>query len=355
MQTCLHFMNQHFDNTARLYDVVIIRSLAIIMVVAFHAYYMMMVSGHFPESAQSYHDMYFCINNLILQFRMPLFIFISGYLFSHLENDRGKYATFKMLITNKFKRLIIPFFVFTTIFMLSINDFSWDPYYRWGYQHLWFIPMLFWCFIFTRLLSFLSFSKKLWWKCVLLIVFFCLNIMPVELDRWFGLSNFIKWYFWFYFGYQLYLNRNMLYDIINRHKTIISIILATAFCAGCWVKCSLFEDNSTLTWYTEAANASIVILIWYWTNKLLFSGLMGGVVMTRLEWLNRHSYGIYVFHNWLQPFMISSTATALFGLDVLAQKHIIIFPAVFFISSFLLSLGLTWLLLKTRVGRFLIG
>lgn len=73
------------------------------------------------------------------------------------------------------------------------------------------------------------------------------------------------------------------------------------------------------------------------------------------NWLNRHCYGIYVFHNWLQPFMISSTATALLGLDILAIDHPILFPLLFFVGSFMLSLGITWVLLKTKTGRFLIG
>ncbi len=168
----------YFSKTDRLNDVVIIRSLAIIMVVAFHAYYMMFVPAHFPKTMGMYHDMYYTINCIILQFRMPLFILISGYLFSHLENDRGKYATFKDLLKNKFKHLVIPFFVFATMFMLTTNDFSWEPYYSWGYSHLWFITMLFWCFIFTRLLSFLPFSKKYWFKAFVLVVFFMLNLWP---------------------------------------------------------------------------------------------------------------------------------------------------------------------------------
>lgn len=73
------------------------------------------------------------------------------------------------------------------------------------------------------------------------------------------------------------------------------------------------------------------------------------------EKLNKYSYGIFVFHNWLQPFMISSTAIGLFGLDALAMDYPVLFPLAFSISSFVLSLGVTWMLLKTKVGRFLIG
>lgn len=53
--------------------------------------------------------------------------------------------------------------------------------------------------------------------------------------------------------------------------------------------------------------------------------------------------------------MISTTAIALFHLDVLAMEYPILFPLAFFVSSFIISLALSWLLLKTRVGKFLIG
>jgi len=336
---------------------VIIRSFAIILVVAFHAYYMMMVEGHFPASKEMYRSLYYNINCLILQFRMPLFLFISGYLFSHLENERGKYKTFKDLIHNKFKRLILPFFVFVTIFMVSINDFSWKPYYSWGYQHLWFIPMLFWCFIFTRIQSFLPFSKTMLWKTIVFISFFILtlNIIPRISIPLLAIPNFLKWYFWFYLGYHIYLTRDRFYGFILSHKVSVSIFLLTIFIIGSWAKCTYIINDSVRTWYTEIANLAIVILFWFWTNLIIINNLIGEKKIKFFNWLNKHSYGIYVFHNWLQPFIISSTAIGLFGLDVLAMQHPFLFPLLFFIISFLLSLALTWCLLKTRIGRFLIG
>lgn len=266
----------YFSKSDRLNDVVIIRSLAIIMVVAFHAYYMMMVEGHFPKSAQMYHDMYFNINCLILQFRMPLFIVISGYLFSHLENDKGKYKTLKDLFFNKFKRLMIPFYIFATIFMVSINDFKVEAYYKGGYQHLWFITMLFWCFIVTRLQSFLRFSNTIWFKIVFLVILFWISVFAPPMEPFLGIQFLRKWYFWFYFGYQIYLSRDKLYYFIDQHKYIYSVIFILLFGIGSWMKCIIFKDNSIYTWHTELANISIVILFWYWINYLLLNGFVGG-------------------------------------------------------------------------------
>ena len=48
----------------KLYDVVIIRSLAIIMVVAFHSYGMMYAESHFPKSNTMYYDLYYNINQI---------------------------------------------------------------------------------------------------------------------------------------------------------------------------------------------------------------------------------------------------------------------------------------------------
>ena len=71
-----------------LYDVIIIRSFAIIMVVAFHAYGMM-YADHFPELKDIYNQIYFIWNQCIfINVAMPMFVFVSGYLFAFLWRKR---------------------------------------------------------------------------------------------------------------------------------------------------------------------------------------------------------------------------------------------------------------------------
>lgn len=191
---------------------------------------------------------------------------------------------------------------------------------------------------------------------MVLAIFLCFDIVHEIPVPFLAISNFVCSYFWFYFGYQLYLSRDRIYHIINSHKYLFSTGLLLIFIACTWAKCIYIEDNGIRTWYTELANVAIVMLFWYWVNLLIISAKSnGGGYLQKFNYLNRHAYGIYVFHNWIQPFMISSTAIGLFGLDVLAMKYPILFPLLFFISSFIISFGLTWILLKTRFGRFLIG
>ena len=50
-----------------------------------------------------------------------------------------------------------------------------------------------------------------------------------------------------------------------------------------------------------------------------------------------------------------SMANILFPLDYWAIEHTTLFPLIFSLMAFIISWGLTWLLLKTRFGKFLIG
>ena len=95
----------------RLYDIIIIRCVAIIMVVAFHAYGMMYAATHFPALKEVYYRMYFILNQCVfINIAMPMFVFVSGYLFSFLWR-KGKYQDFGNLVKNKAKRILLPYFI----------------------------------------------------------------------------------------------------------------------------------------------------------------------------------------------------------------------------------------------------
>ena len=336
----------------KLYDVVIIRSFAIIMVVAFHAYGMM-YADHFPETKDIYYHLYYNVNQLILKFRMPLFIFISGFLFSYLEKERGKYPTFWALLKNKFKRLIIPFWIFCFIFMITTNSFSIDHLWIGSWGHLWFITMLFWCFMFTRLQSFLPFSKTLSWKVLLLIIsFFLMQTKPL-LPSIVGLQFLTPWFFGFYLGWIVSPNRNLVYKMLS-NKVLLILLIAIYIYGVSYTVMYIKTDNVRTIW-SESANVAMVFLIWYFVNFFIRKYSTKWAESKIFNELNKCSYGIFVLHNWIQPYMISSTAQRLFPLERWAAEHTILFPFCFFATSFCISFVITKALLRTKVGRFLIG
>ncbi len=72
-------------------------------------------------------------------------------------------------------------------------------------------------------------------------------------------------------------------------------------------------------------------------------------------WLSKYSFGLYIFHCWVGPYLISGTAKRLFSLEKLAADHVVLFPLLLTLTIIAISWVLTWALLKTRVGRVLLG
>lgn len=342
----------------KLYDVVVIRSIAIVMVVAFHAYGMTYWDEHFPDMAEKYKNLYYVINHCILNFRMPLFVFISGLLFSFLEREKGKYPTFTALFKNKFRRLIVPYLIFTTIYMLTTDiGFNLKILLSGWLAHLWFIVTLFWCFISTRLFCLIPYSHTVPFKAILLAIGFALMFLDQPTIAFMGIQALPKWFFWFYLGYVISPYRDRLFNYINRRK-ILLLILLTMYSLGLACTITFMDSKEEGGGFAYLAQVSIVLSIWYTTNWAIKNSFWG-----RGKWyenaifkeLNKTSYGIYVLHCWLLTLIVSPTAIQILHLDELAANHLFLFPFLLFLTTLTVSYLGAKILLKTKIGRFLIG
>ena len=94
---------------------------------------------------------------------------------------------------------------------------------------------------------------------------------------------------------------------------------------------------------------------WYSVNWLLERFGAGFAQSKLFSELTMCSYGIYVFHNMIEPIMISRTAQQLLPLEQWAADHIILFPLVFSLLALLFSYIVTRIFLMTRIGKFLVG
>lgn len=338
----------------KLYDVVVIRSIAIVMVVAFHAYGMTYWDGHFPDMAERYKDLYYAINHFVLNFRMPLFVFISGLLFSFLEREKGKYPTFGALLKNKTKRLIIPYLIFATIYMLTTGmGFSLKILLSGWLAHLWFIATLFWCFISTRLFCLIPYSHTVTFKAILLAMSFVLLFFDLPIIGFMGIQALPEWFFWFYLGYVISPNRDRLYNYLDRRKAWLFIFLAIYSLELVYTITSV-ESEEERSGFAYFAQVSIVLSIWYITNRVIRNSSKEWYKHAIFKELNKTSYGIYVLHYWILVLIVSPTAKQILHLNDLAN-HLFLFP--FFL--FLVTLAASYLgakaLLRTRAGRLLIG
>lgn len=143
---------------SHLFEIDRLRAIAIIGLVILHAFTMW--AGNWPmaigvEPNEIWRWVAIIANSMVL----PLFTFISGYLWG-MQKTKG-YIPFKILCRKKFHRLLLPSLVFGTIYYILFIDFT--PTVGGfchtiasiilGVGHLWYLPVLFSCFLISRLVG----------------------------------------------------------------------------------------------------------------------------------------------------------------------------------------------------------
>lgn len=328
------------------YDIALLRVLCIVVVVFFHGYGMMYANHFSTNVAELYRQQYELINQSgLINLAMPTFVFISGFLFGR-QLKRKPFSLVKV-VKDKFIRLMVPFFVFSIFFMLTTNSLSWEPFYRWTYWHLWFLPMLFWCFVVTYLIHPLIINSKSWVAVLTLLMLFAISLVGKVVPMIVGIHNVHLWICWFALGTWFCCHECLMAKGFVKKLVIICgggiYVLISCFAPWEYGSNSLMGIIATLGGIFALWSMSSMIK---WHNTLLMKFIIA---------LSEASFGIYIFHNWMEMFMISRTAQQLLPLRQWAIEHTTLFPLIFSLIAFIISWGLTWLLLKTRLGKSLIG
>lgn len=125
-------------------SIVVMRVMAMLMIIVYHSFC-------FYTHEWSMGGIYVPIWDKVASFfdavDLPMFIFISGYLFGYLFINKGKYRDRRSFILSKAKRLIVPY-IFWGLFLI----FFMPELHKWrslltGISHLWFLLVLFEIFI----------------------------------------------------------------------------------------------------------------------------------------------------------------------------------------------------------------
>lgn len=109
------------NNKQLLYEVVVIRLFLIVMLVFYHAF-AIFSGGWAPIEDYPEIPVYDLMDKLSYACLLETFVFISGYILGYQVRQRGaeKVLKAKNIFVKKFKRLIIPSIIFSTIY-LSID------------------------------------------------------------------------------------------------------------------------------------------------------------------------------------------------------------------------------------------
>ena len=320
-----------------------IRTIAILSIVVWHCficpYYVWGVveveSSNWPLIYYSY---YLVSAFLFPGTVMPLFTFISGYVFCYLI-QQGKYSDFKTFLLNKLNRLLIPFLVIGSLVSLTSYDRSiYDVLYGGG-SHLWFCAMLFWCLIFTWLLIKVKVPQYILYIIVVLSGFFCYMGLDFKLPL--GIHASILYVGYFIAGYLLYEKR---YIIDTLKDYMIWLVLFYLFVVVCMMIGEYLRIQPLFSVASIIRNHiySILLLSFFYKKQV-----RNQIVYERIRTFCKYGFGIYVFHEWIAWNFCHFPIV----MDFMKQ-HFLIFPVLNTIWILFASYFLTSVSLKTRIGRY---
>jgi peptidoglycan/LPS O-acetylase OafA/YrhL len=340
----------------QLNDVVILRAFAIITVVVYHSYGIYCKGECVLDITTEYGGLYkqFLLN--FFAFRMPLFVFVSGYLFAHLYWNKGKYKKMFPFIKNKSKRLLLPYSIFSILLGITLwgtQKFTLITFLS-GHNHLWFLLMLFFCFVAGRVWIFLyeKFPNK-YFLVVSFIISVLISYHPIKRFLWiFGIVYAEGFFFWFLLGMLVLMYRNDVLKLLNKKITIAALFvcyLVSCFFVGNWT----LVHPISIPFFAWLSRFSAIFLAYYVANTLLDRKIIS--VSPFLESFNKCSYGIYIFHYWIILLVYLHKNTMQVKLVYLAITYPVIYPIIASLSCLLISYFFAKNVLKTKVGRFLIG
>lgn len=132
-------------------DIVLLRLLLIFLLIWNHAF--APYSGHWsPISNMENITAYKWLVLIVYPMRIQALIFISGYLLGYTSLRKTDCLHFKNCVIKKIKRLILPSIIFSILYCIIFYDIN-HPINEIAYSiingagHMWFLPMLFWCFV----------------------------------------------------------------------------------------------------------------------------------------------------------------------------------------------------------------
>lgn len=265
-----------------------IKVYTILLVVLGHVLRMYTPDGAFPNQGTWLTDK---LCSIIYSFHMPLFMLLSGCVYG-ICKAKGKYSTWKLLLTHKTKRILYPYWTFG-IFVLApcmvFTELS-DNYIEYcikdimggvNVRHLWYLLSLFEIFIIVHLIrNFLNSKDK--YKVIISTLVFALIYRYSTDFNYLQLKMTISYLPYFVIGY--YIGIGSLH--IKFSTTYVLVMFVVGFIT--WViKYRLPESTIFVTDYIVAI--SLIIVVFHLSQYLPHSGFVYNILL-------KNAMGIYLWY-----------------------------------------------------------
>lgn len=233
------------------------------------------------------------LTNFIYSFHMPLFIAISGMVYSFCIDDLNKYHDTVLFIKNKIIRLLLPYIFFGLFYVAPIMvlyNFTSDSYIKYCFngillvnnsRHLWYLVVLFEIFLISILLKNIIIKKSKYTNIIIFLVLIISSFLAFKLPGIFQINNLCYYSLFFYLG--ILFNRYYEYFCkINKNVYFIIFMLL--------INIFLFKYSNWIINIIKALTGglSIIGITFYIPEKIMKYDLV--------KKFNNNGFGIYLFH-----------------------------------------------------------
>lgn len=342
-----------------LYEVSLLRPILLVLLVFYHAF--AIYSGAWdPIEGYPEVPVYWWLNKLSYAFMLETFVFISGYVFGFQVRTKGdEKLNARNLLWGKFKRLMVPCMVFSLLYILLFGHIT-QPISKTlyglvnGVGHMWFLPMLFWCFVGVWVIERLHLKAK--WMIPCLVLCSICSFLPLPLR----MGTAMYYMLFFYLGYILQKD-----DVsLDRFYTLKHcIVLAFAFCILFPTLTLLREklgglmvgNNQLVTKIAIVSSSTFLRIVYSFVGMTMLFLFIGYKEKDRTmplpQWVVKVGglcFGVYLLQQFILKGLYEYTnLPAVLGCYWL--------PWVGFVIALAGSIVIAGLLVKTKIGKFLIG
>lgn len=340
-------------------EISFIRPILIVLLVLYHSF-APWCGGWGPIVGCESNEVYWWIGESAYSFMLPMFVFVSGYVWSYQREILQKKDSFKQLVTKKFKRLYVPSLIFSTAYFLIFHRvelvmgggnqlITTLMHIISGYGHMWFLPMLFWTFVFTYCILLI---KKRWIRWCVVIALNIFSLVPIPLE----LSASFNYILFFYAGYEILLWHT------SRKKSYSSVLLVLSWLIFVLLFVTLLKMNESVIGaisnsglirkaigltiakinrniYSIAGIVALLISAYKYTSKKKLNSFTIKI--------GEYCFGVYLFQQFILIALYYYTnLPSVIGTNLL--------PWCGFIITLIISLLLSSFIRETKIGKNLI-
>ena len=342
-----------------LMDVVLMRLVLITLLIIYHA--LCIHTGAWQPPFENFQTIvvYDWLGMLSHTFQLEAMVLISGSLLGYklLLRKTGT-LTFNICVVKKAKRILLPSILFSILYYIIFFDIN-APLFHIvlrivnGCGHLWFLPMIFWCFVITYLIA-KFIPPRSEYQNLLLIIFVLLAIynplgsLPVGLG---SVGNFL---FYFYAGYLLKIGRLKLPTANSRNITIATVTFAVMFLIYMIIRQEL-QPADIVSKAAKILSMNIAHLVMCVTAIFAIYAIANKpcviaylTARPQLITISGYCYGVYIYQQFILKLLYYKTP-----MPMAVNEWLL--PWIAFVITLAVSLLLCYLTLRTRLGRYLIG